>query len=79
MHTPEKIEVMRQMRKNSKSQQLKFVRLEKNLEVLMEKRGVYIDETMEKDLHTIMENKLSQYRKRVFLMIHFKSFFGNNR
>ena len=55
MHTPEKIEVMRQMRKNSKSQQLKFVRLEKNLEVLMEKRGVYIDETMEKDLHTIME------------------------
>ena len=55
MHTPEKIEVMRQMRKNSKSQQLKFVRLEKNLEVLMEKRGVYIDETVEKDLHTIVE------------------------
>lgn len=55
LSTPEKIQRMRLMKRDSKILRLRCDGLMNKLAVLMEKRGVYVDENMEKDLVTIME------------------------
>ena len=78
LSTPEKYERLHRLHTQCKISRLHIARLQKKLQELIEERGVYLDDSLDRDLKQILVDTTEEVHQ-CYQLNHFNIYFGNNR